>query len=187
MERHEKIRRLAKRAEAINLVRALPRHAQLLHDIFAGENTRKYSPVAAVSVAELARRLGHAGDAFAEQASFYRFFGETEAVLFGTFIVKNIDWENGEAEIGVSLLDSWQGRGLGSALVHKCVAKVFAESTIDRLWATVSHTNEACKRVMRTLGFSDCGLYKESFLVNNVPTPQILYRMHRGRADEPPR
>lgn len=170
---------IRKTAEHIRLVSATIEHAQLLFDIFTGTNTQKYSPVAKTSVPELSERLKQAGRTFSEQAPFYRFFGEYNATLFGTFTVKNIQWENGEAEIGFSLLDQWQGQGLGSALVYKCVTKVFAESYIQQIWATVSNTNEPCQRLMRSLQFENCGFYKETFMVNGELTPQILYRMNR--------
>ena len=113
--------RIKETAESIRLVKASAEHAQLLFEILGGVNTRKYSPVSKVSLEELADRLEKSGRSFSEQSQFYRFFGEYKAALFGTFIVKNIQWLNKEAEIGFSLLDEWQGQGLGSALVYKCV------------------------------------------------------------------
>ena len=98
-------------------------------------------------------------------------------------MVKSIVWEKQEAEIGFCLLDKWQGKGLGSALVCKCIARVFMESTIEQIWATVSVTNEVCQSLMLSLGFDNCGLYKESFLINGTPVNQILYRMSRKQAN----
>lgn len=177
-----KLERVRKTAGRIRLVNATADHAKLLHDIFTGANTRKYSPVSNPSVSELAGRLRRSGAAFSDKAALYRFFGEIDGVLFGTFVVKNIDWENGEAEIGFSLLEAWQGRGLGTALVYKCLAKLFDESPLERVWATASVTNEASNRLMRSIGFDDCGLYGEAFLINGKRVKQRLYRMHRERA-----
>ncbi|MCD8349008.1 MAG: GNAT family N-acetyltransferase [Planctomycetaceae bacterium] len=173
------IERIRKTAERMHLVHATADHAQLLYDIFTGPNTQKYSPVSKTSVAELAMRLRHSGGVLSEHAQFYRFFGEYNTVLFGTFVVKNIVWDRLEAEIGFSLLDAWQGMGLGTALVYKCIAKVFAESPIEQIWATVSVTNEACRHLMESLRFKDCGLYEKLFLINGTPTPQNLYTMNR--------
>lgn len=154
----------------------------MLFEIFTGTNTRKYSPVSKVSVEELAARLEQSGSSLSEPAMFYRFFGEYEATLFGTFIIKNIKWPQHEAEIGFSLLDKWQGQGLGSALVYKCVSKIFSESTIEQIWATVSITNDCCQRLMRSLGFNSSGLHPEPFIINGEPVEQILYRMNREQA-----
>ena len=170
---------IGEKAEHITLVNAAPGHAQLLYDIFMGAGTRKYSPVGKTSVPELAERLAQGGEAFSGRAAFYRLFGEFDSVLFGTFIMKNIDWEGGEAEIGFSLLDQWQGQGLGAALVYKSVAKVFAESTMESVWATVSVTNAACIGLMRSLGFSHCDFYQRAFFINGASIPQLLYRMNR--------
>lgn len=170
---------IRKTAESITLVPATSEHAQLLHTIFTGRNTRKYGPVSRTSVAALARSLAQSGKDFSEKALFYRIFGQTDGDLFGSVVFKNIDWEEREAEIGFSLLDSFQGRGLGSALVHKCVMKLFRESPIERLWATVSVGNAACRRLMRSLQFDECGFYKEEFLINGELVSQILYRMSR--------
>lgn len=169
---------IRKTAETMTLVPATSAHAQLLHDIFTGINTRKYSPVAMTTVASLARRLAQSGQDFSEKAPFYRIFGQTSGGLFGSVVFKNIDWEEREAEIGFSLLDAYQGRGLGSALVYKCMAKLFLESPIQRLWATVSVGNEACRRLMRSLQFDECGFYREEFLINGELVPQILYRIN---------
>lgn len=168
---------IMKTAARIDLVSARPEHAALLHAILTGPNTRKYSPVGRTTVPELARRLALGGTLFSERAPFYRFFGGIDGALFGTCIVKNIDWEKREAEIGFSLLDEWQGRGLGSALVHKCTALVFAESVIDSLWATASVTNEASRRLMRRVGFEECGLYERDFLIGGKPVAQMVYRI----------
>lgn len=178
-----KIERIRKKAHRVKLVNAGPEHAGLLHEIFTGANTQKYSPVGRASVGELARRLAHAGNAFSEKALFYRFFGEFDGELFGTFILKNIDWRNREGEIGFSLLERSQGLGLGSALVYKCVSKVLEESGIEYLWATVSVTNEASNKLMRRIGFASCGFRKEEFLINGKPVRQIFYEMTRAQAD----
>lgn len=179
-----KIDRIRSRAGRIRLVNAGPEHAALLHEIFTGENTQKHSPVGRASVGELARRLAHSGNAFSEKALFYRFFGEFDGELFGTFILKNIDWRNREGEIGFSLLEGSQGRGLGSALVYKCVSKVLEESGVEYLWATVSVTNEASKKLMRRIGFASRGFHKEEFMINGKPVRQIFYEMTRAQADE---
>lgn len=177
-----RIERIKKTADRIRLINATAEHAQLLFDIFTGMNTQKYSPVTKTSVDGLAERLKQAGSVFSEHALFYRFFGEYNTVLFGTFIVKNVTWEKQEAEIGFSLLDRWQGQGLGSALVYKCVSIVFTESTIEQLWATVSVTNDVCQRLMQSLGFDNCGFYKEPFIINGEPVNQTLYQMNRKQA-----
>lgn len=108
--------------------------------------------------------------------------GELDATPFGTFVVKNIDWDGGKAETGFCLLDAWQGRGLGSALVYKCIAKLFAEAILDHTWATVSVTNAAGNRLMQRLGFDDGGICKEVFLIQGEPVRQRVYRMSRDQA-----
>jgi Acetyltransferases, including N-acetylases of ribosomal proteins len=172
---------IRKKAEAIALVNAAPDHAPLLYAMFTGKNTRRYSPVAGTSIEALAERLALSGKKFTEEAPFYRFFGKIDHSVFGTFVLKNIDWNEREAEIGFCLLDEWQGRGFGSALVLKCVNKVFAEADINRLWATVSEPNKACRKLMQRIGFVDNGFYMESFIVNGKPTPQILYTLDKDQ------
>lgn len=179
MNHMEQRRRITETANHIRLIPATAEHAPVLFAIFNGVNTAKYSPVSKTSVEELAVRLGESGGNFTEQARFYRFFGEYHSTIFGTFIVKSIDWHKQEAEIGFSLLDAWQGQGLGSALVYSCVSKMFAESTFEQLWATVSVTNVACQRLMRSLGFSEYGLYKEPFHIKGTFVDQTLYRIRR--------
>ena len=171
-----------KTAARIRLVNAGPEHARLLHAIFNGSATRKYSPVAKATIDELARRLEQSGKSFSEKALFYRVFGRIDGVLFGTFIMKNIDWDNGECEIGFSLLDDWQGRGLGAALVYKCLVELFAKAPIDRVWATVSVTNQPCNKLMRRLGLEHCGFYSEVFIIQGSPVRQFLYQLDRSQA-----
>ena len=176
----ERIKETAKR---IRLINATPEHAQLLFEIFSGVNTRAYSPVSMASVDELAARLEKSGSSFSEQSLFYRFFGEYNGAFFGTFIVKNIEWRDKKAEIGFCLLDEWQGQGLGSALVYNCVSKIFNESAIEWIWATVSVTNQSCQRLMQSLGFKNSGLYKDPFLINGELVSQTLFQMNREQAD----
>ncbi len=166
-------------AAAITLVSALPDHAELLYAMFTGENTRRYSPVTKTSVERLAKHLGKSGKDFSEKAPYYRFFGRREDDFFGTCIFKNIDWQNNEAEIGFCLLDQWHGQGLGPALVLKCINKVFAETEIGNLWATVAENNTVCRKMLYRLGFKEHGYYPKTFLVNNIPTSQMLYRIAR--------
>ena len=174
---------IRKKAEGINLVNATAKHAKLLYDIFTGFNIQRYSPVGKVSVDDLAQSLGEAGRAFSDRAAFYRFFGDIDRVMFGTFVLKDIDWENREGEIGFSLFDKWQGQGLGSALVYKSLVKIFQESEIDRIWGTVSINNEACKKMMQRIGFRDCGFYGERFFIDGEWVRQIVYRMNRKQAN----
>ena len=171
-----------KTAARIRLVNARADHARLLHAIFNGSATQKYSPVAKATVAQLARRLEQAGKSFSEKALFYRVFGKIDDVLFGTFIMKNIDWDNGECEIGFSLLDDCQGRGLGTALVYKCLAELFDKAPIDRVWATVSVTNQACNKLMRRLGLKHSGFHSEVFCIQGTPVRQFLYQLDRAQA-----
>lgn len=178
---------IEKLAERITLVNASPAHAQLLYDMFSGANTQKYNPVSVTSVARLARQLGQSGNTLSREAPFYRFFGRIDGVFFGTFVVKSLDWKNKKAEIGFCLLDAWQGRGLGTALVYKCVSKVFEESALDCLWATAHIANEASKRLMRRIGFDDCGLYDQELLIQGSPVPHILYQTTREQVRSLPR
>ena len=175
---------IAKQAERITLVKAVPEHAELLCRIFSGVNAQKYNPITEISVEELARSLEQSGSAFSERALFYRLFGAVDDVLFGTFIIKNIAWRKKTGEIGFSLLDEWQGRGLGSALVYKCVLNIFRQTELDSIWATVSQANEASKKIMQRLGFADCGFYKEKFLIKAKPVAQVVYKLNRQQARE---
>ena len=170
---------IKKMAERITLVHATEAHAELLHKIFTGANTRKYSPVHNQSIGTLAEHLRRTGTGFSEKAPHYRLFGEADGILFGTFIVKNIEWDRRRAEAGFSLLDAWQGRGWGRALVYKALLAVFSEPHIDELWATVSVTNTACNSLMHRLGFTFCGPYHEAFRIQGVPVRQNLYQITR--------
>lgn len=176
------IEQIRKTAARIRLVRATASHAALLHAIFTGTVMRKYSPVSPASVDELARRLAQSGKSFSERALFHRFFGKVDGEYFGTFIMKNIDWDNAECEIGFSLLDEFQGRGLGSALVYKCIAKLFREAPIDRVWATVGVANAASNSLMRRLGLRECGFHSEVFLIQGKPVRHLLYQLDREQA-----
>ena len=176
------LERVRENAERITLVHAASEHAQLLYDIFTGTNTQKYSPVGETTVNDVARCLGRSGKSFAEKAPFYRVFGKADNVLFGTCILKTIDWDAGEAEIGFSLLQEWQGKGLGTALVYKYVTRVFEGPEIGLLWGTVSETNQTCKRLMRRLGFVDCGFYIDAFPIQGRLVRQVLFVLSRERA-----
>ncbi len=170
---------LQQKAASIQIVNGKAEHARLLHTIFAGVNTRKYSPVSGSSLTALAQHLESSGTAFVGRAPHYRVFGQSDAKLFGTFILKNIDWKAKTGEIGFSLLDECQGQGLGPALVYACVQKIFADSILNELWATVSENNYACQKLMDRVGLRSCGQYREAFRIQGKMVPQLVYRLSR--------
>lgn len=61
------------------------------------------------------------------------------------------------AELAVLVADAWQGRGLGTLLVERVVARAQAEG-VRRLQALVLATNHAMLRILDEHGWSRCSL-----------------------------
>jgi ribosomal-protein-alanine N-acetyltransferase len=91
----------------------------------------------------------------------------------------------GYSEIGYMLSESHQGRGLGTAAVSLFVAKIFRESSLDRLFATISVENAASIRLVTRLGFTREGLLREHFLIEGRRVDELVYGILRREWSPP--
>jgi len=165
--------------QTIELVFGTPAHAEILYRIFHGEQMRKHSPVSDLSVEQLRERLSRSGPSFHERAEFYRLFAAVGGEIFGTFVLKNIDWNAKSGEIGFGLLEGRQGRGLATGMARKCMQEIFSRTDLYSLWATTSYDNIAAQRVLVKSGFLCQGDYPEAFIINSISVPQYHYTVNK--------
>jgi RimJ/RimL family protein N-acetyltransferase len=69
-------------------------------------------------------------------------------------VARYAPWANciGVAELAVTVVDEWQGRGVGTALAQRTVAAARA-NRVRRLTASTLRVNEPARRLLRRLGF----------------------------------
>lgn len=162
----------------IQLVFARREHAAVLKEIFSGKAMQAFSPVGSMSVGELSEQLAYSGRDFSKPASFYRLFARYNDQWIGSLIFKNI--EDHRAEVGFGLLDHWQGQGLGPQLLAQCLELLFSESSIQHLWATVSHDNIPCQKTLEKNGFQRDPDQRRVFFIQERLVQQYVYVLERA-------
>ena len=168
-------------ATQVRLVPALPRHAALWHAWRAEADSQRFNPLFPLTVEELERRLRvHAASDLADRRrTEYRWMVEAGGELVGTVSAMNASWSMGYVEIGYMLAESHRRRGLGTRAVALLVEKLFRETNLHRVYATVSVENAASIRLLERLGFTREGVMREHYLIQGRRVDEVIYGLLR--------
>ena len=79
------------------------------------------------------------------------------ATPIGLADLTGFDPTNMRAEVGIILLPSYRGKGLGRQVLE-CLAEYARHLHLHQIWATVAETNDACRATMAAAGFSPTAL-----------------------------
>lgn len=142
---------------------------------------RRFNPIASSTLEELRRRIARASSNLTDltAAEEFQFFIRTGDELVGTVTLKNISHSMGYGELGYGVSEDHHGKGIATAAVRAFVTKIFAETSLRRLFAHVADDNVASCRVLEKLGFVREGVCREHYLINGVPTDEVLYAVLR--------
>ena len=77
------------------------------------------------------------------------------------------------AELSVTVLKEYWGRGVGSALIKRLI-KFAGESGYKSIYLDVRADNERAISVYKKFGFKEIGVYKDYFKINGKFYPAIL-------------
>jgi len=164
----------------IRLVAARPNHAEAWFRWRQESISRRFNPILPATVESLAERLSRSShDLTNQRANEHRWIIDLRGTPIGTVALVSTSWTMGYSEIGYMLSENHQGRGLGTAAVSLFVDKIFRESSLERLFATISVENEASIRLVTRLGFTREGLLREHFLIEGRRIDELVYGILR--------
>ena len=178
--------RAAPDVAVVRLVPARPMHAEAWFRWRQEPISRRFNPILPATVESLAERLSRSShDLTNQRANEHRWIVDLRGVPIGTVALVSTSWTMGYSEIGYMLSESHQGRGLGTVAVSQFVAKIFRESSLDRLFATISVENAASIRLVTRLGFTREGLLREHFLIEGRRVDELVYGILRREWSPP--
>lgn len=165
---------------ALTLRSLQPADAIIMHAWRREPAINRYNPLDDISVETLADRLAKEGDDLAQQEhTNYRWMVECSGEAVGSVAVSGISWRMGYGEIGYLLGEAGQGKGWGTAAVKLLIEKVFAESSLRRLTATISTENVASWRLVERLGFQREGTLRQHYVVQGRFVDEYCYGLLR--------
>jgi ribosomal-protein-alanine N-acetyltransferase len=166
--------------DRLQLVPANASHAQVWWRWRQEESTRRHNPLDDIGPLELASRLSLIGGDL-QDTSFaeYRWMVLLDAVPVGTVSLSRPSWRMGYGEIGYMLAEAYHGRGLGTASVGLFVEKVFRETNLVRLTATISTENVASWRLIERLGFTREGMLRQHYVIQGRRVNEYIYGLLR--------
>jgi ribosomal-protein-alanine N-acetyltransferase len=161
-------------------VKLVPYDPSYLQSVIAWRNEPlavRHNPFKKMSEEELDKMLAEAGTDLSMLGKYERFswFISVDGIAVGVLSLKNISHSMSYAEIGYSVTESHQGKGIATAAARLMVDKIFAESKLRRLFAYVHEENHASRRVLEKLGFQEEGLLREHYVINGIPVNEVLY------------
>lgn len=140
----------------------------------------RHNPILPTTVLALSRRLdSSSGDLREHDAPEHRWMVEIDGELVGTVGTVATSWTMGYAEIGYMIGEAHQGRGLGTLAVRALVDKLFRETDLFRVFATISVENEPSIRIATRLGFTREGLLRQHFVIGGRRVDEYLYAILR--------
>ncbi|HEX8853038.1 MAG TPA: GNAT family protein [Pyrinomonadaceae bacterium] len=172
---------MTKQTLPLSLVAARPEHAAAWMRWRNEPASRRFNPLLPLTVEELARRLAsyYGSDLHDRTRAEYRWMVQLGAEVVGTVSASNASWAMGYVEIGYMLAETHQGRGLGTRSVRLLIEKLFRETDLHRIFATVSIENEPSCRLLERLGFAREGTLREHYLIQGRRIDEAVYGLLR--------
>jgi len=114
----------------LNFLPALPELAPKFYEYRQDPVTQQFNPIRPSSLEAVRARLEKASSDWAEfhRAESYFWFVEEAGAVVGNVTIQSINHMMLTAEVGYGVFAQARGRGLGSAMVAKLCAEVFAHT-----------------------------------------------------------
>lgn len=163
-------------------------HAPLWHRWRAEAASQRFNPLFSLTVDDLARRLTdyYGSDLSDRRRAGYRWMVALGDEVIGTVSAMNPSWSMGYVEIGYMLAEAFQGRGHVTRTVALLVDKLFRETDLHRVFATVSVENAASIRLLERLGFTREGLMREHYLIQGRRIDEVIFGVLRHEWESRP-
>ena len=167
--------------DAVQIITSKPEYFDLWIKWRAECNTRRYNPIKDDPEAGRERFFkGGTTLANLKSAEEFLFFVSWQGKIVGNVSLKNISHMMMYGEIGFGLAQDYQGKGLGTKAVREFVEKIFSETYLRRLIAYVAEDNLPSCRVLEKIGFQREGLLRQHYIINDVPTNEVIYGLLRS-------
>lgn len=172
---------MTKDIPSLRLIAALPQHAAAWVQWRGEAASQRFNPLLPLATEELASRLSgyYSSDLRDRARTEYRWMVTLGDELIGTVAAMNPSWSMGHIEIGYMLAASHHRRGLGTRVVALLVDKLFRETELHRVFATVSVENVASLKLLERLGFIREGVLREHYLIQGRRVDEVLYGLLR--------
>lgn len=90
-------------------------------------------------------------------------FEKTTQQLIGSCGVYSINWTNSTCQVGISISEKWQGKGLGTDAMQTLITFIFDYIAINKIKLQVFSFNAGAIR-----SYEKCGFTKEGTLRNEI-------------------
>lgn len=161
----------------LSIAAVSPKMAETLFKWRQQPNIMAFNPLKACSLEELADILAkESSDLSAiDEATSYRWAIMLDGKMVSSFSLNGISTMMGYAQIGYSVDEDMQGRGIGKRTVEMLIEKIFKETELRKLMAYVHVDNIASRKILERLGFKQEGTLREHFIVNGKLADEALY------------
>ena len=102
----------------------------------------------------------------------------------GTISLKNIDYDNNNAELGISFIERAQGTGAARYALIELLKEAFLELGLKRVYLCVLETNERAIGFYNKLGFEKEGVFREHILKNGKQLDLLWYSILQKEFEE---
>ena len=174
--------RPAEEARAVSLRPVCAADSVLLDRWRLEPSIRRHQPLRDASIAQLRADLAHQdiADLYLGRGDKFQWvilFGDEPAGWI-TLIVTN--WTHGLAEIGYSLSTAFQHRGIMPRALSELLEDVFSNTRLRRIEARCSIENTASARTLDKVGFTQEGVLRDYFILNDQAVDNYLYAILRS-------
>lgn len=165
----------------IRLVDIGPAYAQSWHQWRHEPGCLRFNPIMDLDLDQVRHRLTEVSSDLSDHSfEEFRWFVEHESVPVATVALTDIDRRNNHGEIGYQTGEAFEGRGIGGAAVALLVEKVFSETSLRKLMATIAVDNLASRRIVERLGFAQEGLLRQQWEIEGRLVDEVIYGLLRS-------
>ncbi len=164
----------------LELVTPCPAHAPLWAAWRAQKDAQAFNPFALHTLELLEQRLELMAGGFVPGVEDAGWIAEVDGTAAGLFALR-VNWRMMTATVGYHLDASVHRRGLGTALVRLGLERVWQESDIRKVTATIHAGNVASKRVVEKTGFHHEGTRQREWVINDTIVDVEAYAVFRPK------
>jgi ribosomal-protein-alanine N-acetyltransferase len=137
----------------------------------------RHNPLKTLTVADIKHMLESEGSDFSDfhKHKTFRWFIERDGEPVGSVSVKGISHQMNYADIGYGIAPEHHNRGIATEAVGLLIRNCFTETPLRKLLAYAHDENAASIRVLQKLGFTQEGLLREHYIINDKPVNELLF------------